>query len=147
MTTTINNPAPSTIRRRRKKWLEALRSGDFLQGKNNLKKKSKGKIRHCCLGVASEVCGLDSTLLANSDVFQFVDGDYKEAQFLPGAAQVWLGFASDNPRINLLDSEGQATQLSALNDRGGWSFAKIADAIEKYGFHEQDDLLKAAGRA
>ena len=39
-----------------KKWVEALRSGEFKQGKYQLKTfDEEGNTRYCCLGVAEEV--------------------------------------------------------------------------------------------
>lgn len=37
-------------------WIAALKSGDYIQGKNYLKHPdSEGVIRHCCLGVLAEI--------------------------------------------------------------------------------------------
>ena len=38
------------------KWLEALKSGDYIQGKRSLRKTRKdGAVCHCCLGVLAEI--------------------------------------------------------------------------------------------
>ena len=39
------------------KWVKALRSGKFKQGKNALKKTEEGKTSYCCLGVLAEISG------------------------------------------------------------------------------------------
>lgn len=38
-----------------RRWLEALRSGDYQQGSGNLLNYNDGKSRYCCLGVACSV--------------------------------------------------------------------------------------------
>jgi hypothetical protein len=41
---------------KRQAWLEALRSGDYQQGRGALKQKDEGNgVVYCCLGVACEV--------------------------------------------------------------------------------------------
>jgi hypothetical protein len=144
--------SPSTIRRRRKKWLEALRSGDFKQAKGCLKKQTKGEIRHCCLGVAAELAGVQSQRdehSLGSGVFHFRFQDeglaFEQSQMLPEGGMEWLGLNTDDPHINLKDKDDCYLNLAGLNDRG-WSFAKIADAIEEHGFLPENDLLTAAGR-
>lgn len=43
----------------KKKWLEALRSGEYKQGRRRLKTKlSDGSYEYCCLGVLCEITGL-----------------------------------------------------------------------------------------
>ena len=46
----------------KKKWIEALRSGRFKQGKNALKTNDK----HCCLGVLCEV------VITEAGIFRFL---------------------------------------------------------------------------
>ncbi len=42
----------------RTKWVEALRSGKYIQGNNYLKSEVNGVTEHCCLGVAVEALGI-----------------------------------------------------------------------------------------
>lgn len=133
----------STVLRRRKKWLEALRSGEFKQAKSMLKKKSKGEFRHCCLGVAMELCGVPSAeheVLGSGVVaYRFESG---ETSHLDPAGQEWLGVTRSDPYLNL--PSGPRT-VAELNDRG-WSFKQIADAIEEHGFLPESDILTPEGR-
>jgi len=47
---------PSNLTRDEKKdWLEALRSGEYKQGKGKLRRTVKGEVRHCCLGVLCDL--------------------------------------------------------------------------------------------
>lgn len=43
----------------KKKWLEALRSGDYKQGFFTLKRKYEKETQHCCLGVLCELVAED----------------------------------------------------------------------------------------
>lgn len=63
-------------------WLEALRSGRFLQGPNRLKMSG----RHCCLGVLCELAGLgqrEVTVEQVGTVTAFLHGEEGESQGLP----------------------------------------------------------------
>lgn len=54
----MKNDYPKLPKAFKKKWISALRSGKFKQGKTKLKyKDEKGVTRHCCLGVACEIQG------------------------------------------------------------------------------------------
>lgn len=87
-------------------WIAALRSGQYQQGKGVLKSFDG---RYCCLGVAAEVCGIESTS----------PGYIKQAApELP-----FTDFA-------FLPHEIQA-HLADMNDTGK-PFAEIADYIEQH---------------
>jgi len=55
------------------KWLAALKSGDYIQGKGFLKVQEdsvenvSGKIEHCCIGVLGEVCNFLNNKDENTD--------------------------------------------------------------------------------
>ena len=97
--------ARSTMDRKLKaKWLRALRSGKFLQGKDWLKyKDSAGKTRYCCLGVLCEVGRIRSS---NEAMIRNREGE-----------------------VRILDFDAQEL-LSSWNDRGV-SFKKISKWIEQ----------------
>lgn len=42
------------------KWLEALKSGDYIQGVGKLRTTYSHVTEHCCFGVLSEVCGINN---------------------------------------------------------------------------------------
>lgn len=88
------------------KWLEALRSGKYIQTKTALKRGNG----YCCLGVLCDVVEPDMwkgdthrdvTSLPDLDLREHVGLDYEDA-----------------------------TKLSEMNDTGGKSFSEIADYIE-----------------
>lgn len=60
-----------------KKWISALRSGDYKQGQLTLKKVSETDTSHCCLGVLCEILNING---------------FKELEISP--VKVW-GFESD----------------------------------------------------
>lgn len=97
------------------KWIKALRSGKFIQGNGKLKQKySEGEIKHCCLGVAGEICGVKSLL--NKDMLVPKEG-------LRGITKV---------PIELRDNMKLQYKLAAMNDEKSYNFNKIANWIEKY---------------
>lgn len=98
------------------KWLEALRSGDYIQTKHYLCRRYDTGTFHCCLGVAHEV---------------------------EHGKEAWQDY-SDGPVANLLsvhdDSDlytppgigvAEAERLAAMNDDGA-TFGEIADYIEEH---------------
>ena len=102
-----------------KKWVEALRSGRYKQGKGAL---CYNKDKYCCLGVLCEVAGLrykKNTSGYKSYVFRI----YKN-----------LNLSSENsipnghPLAKLLGKEQDL--LIEMNDRDDFTFNEIANWIE-----------------
>lgn len=103
----------------KKKWLEALRSGDYKQGDGMLFCDGK----YCCLGVADKVCGYSpgkeagilSEHIGTPEMLR-MDGDVKG----------WLMSMNDGVRI------GSCNQPHDDIDYGRkYSFKQIANWIEK----------------
>ena len=100
-------------------WIEALRSGDYQQGRENLC--SNGKF--CCLGVLTDLYIKEHGLQwkqDSADLWSFEE----EGGTLPRSVQDWSGILEPNPMI--LDNFA-----TAHNDRYAEDFATIADYIEK----------------
>ena len=94
---------------KQKKWIEALRSGNYEQAAGALYTKDGC---YCCLGVAAKVCDLQINILEYMNLsFQDV---YKE-----------LGLRGPNG-----SSTGKHQCLTNLND-GGKTFNEIADILEQ----------------
>lgn len=85
------------------KWVAALRSGNYKQGKGVLY--SKYQNTFCCLGVLGNIMGISK-------------------EYLHGKGLLWA-FESKSPLSSLTESE-----LSRMNDTGS-TFSEIADHIEK----------------
>lgn len=101
-----------------KKWVAALRSGEYKQGKGCL---CDVKNRYCCLGVAcrvyaEEVNGLIITETRDSINF---DGHHK---CLPEQVRMWLGLTHRYGEFGV-------SCLTHLNDKGD-TFNEIADLIQ-----------------
>lgn len=124
----------------KKKWLSALRSGEYLQSKGTLKNEDG----YCCLGVLCDLYAKEHDDVnwehrtfedSQCDKFYF-DGN---SEYLSLSVIEWAGLKSHDPSIqieyeNVNDNGTTFTDyyeqpLSELNDEGV-SFMKIADYIE-----------------
>lgn len=110
----------------KQKWVVALRSGEYEQGKGSLKTDNK----FCCLGVLCDLHAKEtggqwnvSSKLAG----KLVAKSYLESSFdLPGKVSKWAELSLANPGIN-----NSGKSLIYLNDYLGYSFDQIADIIEE----------------
>ena len=104
-----------------KKWVAALRSGKYKQGKGKLRHEG----RYCCLGVACDISGLVAWEHNSYD-----DEEYE----LTSQIKNWLGL---NTSVGSYYESTTLLTLVALNDSGK-SFSEIADIIES----EPDGLFE-----
>lgn len=102
-------------------WVEALRSGEYEQGRNNLNCENK----FCCLGVLCELA------IKNGLKIKKQIGHYDQvviynckSTYPPAEVIEWAGMWSRYGVFN-----GETNSLANLNDNGK-SFAYIADIIE-----------------
>lgn len=102
------------------KWLEALRSGRYTQGKGALCCRVNGVQQYCCLGVLCEVLQVPAISSVGSNFTSYSDAD----GLLPDIA-VRLA------ELNEFDPVVAGKGLAALNDLGK-TFTEIADLIEEY---------------
>lgn len=111
-----------------KKWVAALRSGDYKQGKFVLHNETEDKF--CCLGVACEIYLKEGNRLeifrmqAPGGIIATVYQD--KLGELPSKVRKWLGL---NTSDGLYEQANRAKQLTVRND-GGYTFEQIADIIE-----------------
>ena len=112
-----------------KKWVEALRSGKFKQGKNFLH--SIEGDTFCCLGVACELAVkegiIPEPILKDTGTYVYGDENDSSNGFLPRAVKNWLGLGDVSGRLKM---ETGNTSLTNLNDSGTYDFNAIADIIE-----------------
>jgi hypothetical protein len=122
----------------RTKWVAALRSGKYEQGKGYLRIGP----RHCCLGVACELAKKELDLPVksafpevrenNGKIESDPDGElfYYDGcvNTLPDAVLDWLGIKSPSGRF--ITEDDFNTSLAGLNDTG-LSFGAIARLIEE----------------
>lgn len=101
-------------------WVEALRSGEYSQGKYHLKQvRSNGSTVHCCLGVVAEICAEEFGVQVTENdagVFYFGDDSFR----LPTVIRAATGITQEQEKL-----------LIHLNDIENCSFSGIADWIEE----------------
>jgi len=107
-----------------KKWIDALRSGDYKQGMYKLRSRAE---EYCCLGVACDVYAnehddeeVSSWRIRNNQSWEF--GSF--TNILPEEVASWMGFNGDNS-VNMQD------EVIYLNDREKANFNTIANFLEK----------------
>lgn len=105
----------------KKKWVDALRSGEYEQGRGGLRSTTD---KFCCLGVLTDLCIKEGL----TEEWEIGDKDWWEAEGRPGTLPTSTRKATgaDYPYI---PREGH---LATLNDRRGFSFERIADLIEEH---------------
>ena len=115
-----------------RKWVEALRSGEYAQTQNTLRD-GKG---FCCLGVACDLYGLATQTPWQKDIGGFsFDGEDDQ---LPDRVSRWLGL---NDTSGAYGEDGGISALSYEND-SGMSFEDIASLIES----EPEGLFESSSR-
>lgn len=114
----------------KKKWLKALTSGEYTQGKNALKT-TKGN--YCCLGVLCDI-HRKTVKKAGCKWDKETNAYLTETGSLPSEVMKWAGIdkdiVGDSGRFKF--SNGKSTTLAILNDDKGYGFTRIADVIKKY---------------
>lgn len=134
----------------KRKWLDALRGGEYKQTTGRLLSVStSGEKSYCCLGVLCDIAVQEgvtdwgsSSFGAQSIVAMSAKGEtFLESAGLPPSLQEWSGVygdcaSFDRPVEGIVEGEdGPEAQffgnLVGLNDEAGWTFAQIADLIEE----------------
>lgn len=105
MTSSVINPITAE---QKQKWIEALRSGSYEQGKSCLRNEEGN---YCCLGVLADVTGTLGTTFNERQGYLFSSD-------------------SGQHNIHLLPRKSQR-ELYHLNDTDGLKFPAIADWIEQ----------------
>jgi hypothetical protein len=112
------------------RWVAALRSGEFKQGRNCLRMDDL----FCCLGVLTELyvreVGAEWREVSLSGRMTLKDSG---VYYIPPAVCAWAGMNDSNPHVIKspeLNSPELRMPAAYLNDKG-MSFAEIADAIER----------------
>lgn len=105
--TTVENKLPEDFKKR---WVEALRSGEYKQGKCQLYNKRTDT--YCCIGVYAAV----NNIRLSYEGLEMIDASGKPNGYKP---------------LRMLLSQGVVYDLWNMNDTEGKSFSEIADYIEK----------------
>lgn len=104
----------------KQKWIEALRSGEYKQGRMYLRDTSD---RYCCLGVLVDVSGFQwGTTHKHAYQYGFhSDLGYRNCTGLNDQQQVELGIDYDT-----------MNKLMGMNDGQGATFTEIANWIDQH---------------
>ncbi len=107
------------MRELQSKWLEALESGKYTQGRSFLKREECGTLKYCCLGVLCEVKGLPSA---------------RDTDYFPSTI-----YKFNNEHVSMLSphlisevglTQEQAVTLAHMNDSDK-TFHEIASEIKR----------------
>lgn len=109
-----------------KAWVEALRSGNYPQGRLKLK---RGDGCYCCLGVACEVASLPLEVRDGSNTYLFPKEDFKWGDVEPESQWFINHFGFSVSEQFVID--GKEKVLMEHNDDDRVPFVKLADAIEE----------------
>jgi hypothetical protein len=104
-----------------RKWVEALRSGEFEQGRSRLRKGDQ----YCCLGVACELYRREHP---DGPDWDDVEGEFAFdgcESMLPDVVRDWLELRTPDGDFG----NGDHNTLTYMND-DGCTFEDIADVIE-----------------
>lgn len=125
------------------RWLAALRSGEYVQGRDSLRRdlwtpaSAPGEMTDafCCLGVLCDLAAREGVVeWDGTDVRytfpQNARGECWENNVLPLPVMVWAGLAEDNPRVACNVGGYTSANVATLNDEHGFTFGEIADCIE-----------------
>lgn len=109
----------------KKKWLKALRSRKYKQGKNLLRKDDE----YCCLGVLCDLHSQEHRNVWKPGTKQHPENCYTYIEgwaMLPEVVRLWSGL---NESVPIVEYQEKETNLGELND-GGISFEEISQIIE-----------------
>lgn len=113
----------------KKLWVDALRSGEYKQGKSVLCSEDK----YCCLGVLCELAYNDNIINKEKGVHASYPNEVcyydNESHLLPASVMKWAGLhdRAVSIRGNNMTTTGS---LSGYNDND-WTFDALADLIEE----------------
>lgn len=111
----------------KRKWVEALRSGKYKQGKERLCDKDNN---FCCLGVLCDIY-----LSERNDEWENTSGIdklcYGLSCYPPPEVRNWAGLDYRNPHVKVPCGPDGTRSLGVLNDDCNYTFEQIADLIEE----------------
>jgi hypothetical protein len=124
----------------KKRWTDALRSGEYEQGKGGLRENT-----YCCLGVLCEIAREDGIgdwdERSEATGYAFSCTEDSDGAHLPEEVWRWAGISfipedevvnGGDPVLEISESGSTLSCVSA-NDTYGLSFEEIADLIENGG--------------
>jgi hypothetical protein len=132
----------------KQQWIDALRSGEYQQGRLNLKYDQGEGTQYCCLGVLCELAKASGDLEVNETRLNTPGGSYgfytgdnplnAGTAYPPSQISEWAGLGSSDGQLSRSfwatsprsGGEVEIESLAAANDHG-FSFEEIARLIEE----------------
>jgi hypothetical protein len=115
----------------KKKWVSALRSGDFTQTTGTLRDvDAEGNKSYCCLGVLCEIHRKSTKKSGWNENDEYC----RQVDLLPIEVMSWAGLVADGDIINdevSVEYKGRWRLLTSLNDDDQLSFKQIATVIDR----------------
>ena len=126
---------PEEQAQNRAKWTAALRSGDYQQGRGELRSTEGETEQFCCLGVACEIAAKEGVTEREGGGYAAgLDGqEYVTGSCLPPAVADWLGITQWGDLVEEIAAEGHENPYSGvvgLNDGAEWTFEQIAELVD-----------------
>lgn len=115
-----------------KKWVEALRSGEYSQTKGQLHVTEDSEDSYCCLGVACKLAveaGVPVKTEEHTEDGVTIHAYNGNGSLLPDEISAWLGLAECDGTY-LKDGDFAST-LAEDNDEHDFTFEQIAEVIER----------------
>lgn len=115
----------------KKKWLDALRSGEYKQTRGMLRRceEDTGQIGFCCLGVLCDLVQKEGIGRWEENSAWFVVRDAESRGLVPGPVMALVGWNQFNGELGV--TEVRQTKLIHMNDDEKATFDQIADFIEE----------------
>lgn len=119
------------------KWLEALRSGQYQQGRFYLHRElDEGRDQFCCLGVLCDIAAKEGvTRITGHSVHDSNVVTYDKKTGLPPSAVVHWAYGEGSSLLNgewTVRVGDEYRELNLLNDVERLDFPTIADIIDQY---------------
>ncbi len=124
----------------KKLWVDALRSGEYQQGRDYLMMTTPDGIEYCCLGVLTELYNKlfpgnlsyekleNGAIQVRDEMNKYGLFTQKTNSYLIEPVLNWAGLNSCNPTVNT--QGGTGISLAGLNDDKKLTFDEIADCID-----------------
>jgi hypothetical protein len=112
----------------KKRWLKALRSGEFKQGSGALRTTSD---EFCCLGVLCELAVQDGVVESTpSHGRDYLYGKGMHTAYPPPEVLEWAGLDTADHAVAVRTKDNPYRTLASLNDSGA-SFKEVAAVISQ----------------
>ena len=128
---------PNGLNANAQKWVDALRSGKYVQTRGALRNDEGNEPKFCCLGVACDLYAKETNVdgwqkieTGVNTLYTFVSDESSSEDALPKPVAYWLGLTSVDGEFNPEIAGLRVNTLIALNDNFRFDFKKIADVIE-----------------